>query len=441
MSPPHSAEIVEHPALKVLREAEAPQANALAPILKRLGYRHGAVTAGFRGFSLSSVFQPIYSFSHQRPVGAEALVRASDDQGRNIPPPLMFGAVKRVKDSVFLDRLCRAMHVANFQALDNRAWLFLNVNPMVVVNGPKSGAFFRDLLDHFNMPPHQIVVEILETAIPSEHVLEETVAYYKDFGCMVAVDDFGAGHSNFERIWRLKPDIVKLDRKMLTEATCRDVIRRSLPNLVALLHEAGCIVLAEGIETDDEALIAMDASVDLAQGYLFARPSPISDPAPIQLEAGHRVHELFKSKCIAEAARRHDAMAPFLGAFERVAREIGEGADPSTVVDELLRLEGALRFYVIDQEGLQSLHNFVPVLDPRPIDKRLAPISEAKGASWYHRAYFRKALARPGELHVTGPYLSLPDAMMCTTLSKAVPCGDKLAILCFDVCSRQAGHY
>ena len=59
----------------------------------------------------------------------------------------------------------------------------------------------------------------METSAYDEENLARCVQYFRDLGCLVAIDDFGAGESNFERIWRLKPDIVKLDRSMVVEAT------------------------------------------------------------------------------------------------------------------------------------------------------------------------------------------------------------------------------
>lgn len=71
---------------------------------------------------------------------------------------------------------------------------------------------FKYLLQRYQIPAARVVVETIEGAIADEGQLSESVQFYKNLGCLVAIDDFGAGHSNIERIWRLVPDIVKLDR-------------------------------------------------------------------------------------------------------------------------------------------------------------------------------------------------------------------------------------
>jgi EAL domain-containing protein (putative c-di-GMP-specific phosphodiesterase class I) len=404
----------------------------LSNLLGYLRFQEGATTAHYNGYELNTALQPIYSFAHQRPVGCEALIRARDEFGTAVPPPILFGKHRRVKDALFLDRLCRTLHLANFQALNAPIWLFLNVNPVVAVHGLNQGNSFRDLLSHFQVPLHQVVIEILENAIPSEQHLDRTVSHYRELGCLVAVDDFGAGHSNFERIWRIQPDIVKLDRKTLADAVTRPIIRRSLPNLVGLLHEAGCIVLAEGIETEDEAMIALDAGVDLAQGYLFARPFPINRPEKVNLEDIRRIQDAFKTKCIAESHQRQDKLSAYTKAFESASEQIRNGSAVEVAAEALFNLEGTLRFYVINEHGNQTSRNLYAD-GSRHGDPRLWPLSEARGASWYHRTYFRRAITHPDEIQTTGPYLSLPDAQMCLTLSMAMLVNDKLHVACLDI--------
>src|SRR5262245_63098821 len=96
--------------------------------------------------------------------------------------------------------------------------------------------------------------------------------YYRELGCVIVLDDFGAGHSNFDRIWRLHPDVVKIDREMTRRVTVEPLARRMFNGIVSVLHEAGALVCVEGIETEDEALVATDANADLLQGRFFASP-------------------------------------------------------------------------------------------------------------------------------------------------------------------------
>ncbi|MGO3294199.1 MAG: EAL domain-containing protein, partial [Marinobacter sp.] len=247
------------------------EVDLLSPMLHRNG---DSWTAEFRGLTLRTALQPIYSISHKRTVGYEALIRAQDPDGSNVLPIHLFDVPTSDEEALLLDRLCRYLHIRNCSGIqDQLNWLFLNVSPRVVTSGSQTDSFFGNLLAKTKLPPHRIVIEIVEQPTDDADRLRETVAYYRKLGCLTAIDDFGAGHSNFERIWNLSPDIVKLDRKLLTRATEDHKARQILNGIVSLLHQSGCLVLLEGVETKDQAMIAIDAGVDFVQGFYFCRPS------------------------------------------------------------------------------------------------------------------------------------------------------------------------
>jgi EAL domain-containing protein (putative c-di-GMP-specific phosphodiesterase class I) len=88
------------------------------------------------------------------------------------------------------------------------------------------------------------------------------------------MDDFGIGSSNFDRVAALRPDIVKIDKSVLSQSLGRDKAGRALPVMVELLHELGARVAVEGIETRAGAVAAIAARADYVQGFHFARPGP-----------------------------------------------------------------------------------------------------------------------------------------------------------------------
>jgi len=96
---------------------------------------------------------------------------------------------------------------------------------------------------------------------------------YRGLGAGIAMDDFGLGRSNFDRIVALRPDIVKVDRSILTRAVGETRSRRMLPSIVELLHDAGAQVAIEGIESAAEALVAIESGADHLQGFHLAAPS------------------------------------------------------------------------------------------------------------------------------------------------------------------------
>jgi EAL domain-containing protein (putative c-di-GMP-specific phosphodiesterase class I) len=225
-----------------------------------------------KGLTLSSAFQPIISLNHRRVVGQEALLRVNDQRGNSISPLQLLNSSEEIADVIELDRLCRLLHGFNYSRHPvSNEWLFLNITPEVISHGHRYGSFFSQLLQDAAISPSQVVVEVLENRVGDEVQLSDSVDYYREIGCLIAIDDFGAGHSNIDRVLRLEPEIVKLDRSLLANTSPK--AQRVLANLVSLLHEAGCLVVLEGIETLEQTLIAYDVDADLMQGYFFSSPA------------------------------------------------------------------------------------------------------------------------------------------------------------------------
>jgi EAL domain-containing protein (putative c-di-GMP-specific phosphodiesterase class I) len=408
-----------------------PRLDRYGPHLRK---QEGHVESLYRNFRIRSAYQPIYSFAHNRPVGFEGLARAWNECGDAVAPGMLLSADRSSEGIVFLDRLLRALHLANFSGapFDN-SWLFLNVSPEVVIHGRSYGPFFREALKAAGMAPQRVVVEITEGESQDENALEDATRYYRDLGCLVAIDDFGAGHSNFNRIWRLHPDIVKLDRVMIARATRDQAARRGLIGVAGLLHEMGALVLAEGVETEEEAIISLHAEVDLLQGYLFGRPFVGTAPPLIDAVRFDALRGALGRMTRSEETEFQTLLRPYLDAFDRAAGFLAGGLPLGAAVADLLGTRQVMRCYLLDSQGAQKSENLTSPVYSRRHDLRHDPLGSAIGANWMHRHYFRRAMSSPGRSQISRPYLSLTDPQMCITLSRAVPQESEMIVLCCDL--------
>ncbi|HVE42665.1 MAG TPA: EAL domain-containing protein [Planctomycetota bacterium] len=393
----------------------------------------GLTETVYRGFRVRSAFQPIFSFAHSRAVGYEGLARAWDERGEVVPPPVLLAAERSSEGIIFLDRLLRALHLANFSGpAFQDTWLFLNVAPEVVIRGRSFGPFFREALQAYGISPKRVVLEVTEGATEDEATLESATRYYRDIGCLVAIDDFGAGHSNFDRIWHLRPDIVKLDRSMISRAARDHAARRGLVGIAGLLHEAGALVLAEGVETEEEAVVSLQAEVDLLQGYLLAKPCVGAMPS-VNTARFSDLREALRHAARDEEAEFGAALRPYLEAFARAAELLDRGEAYRSSVVGVLPLRQVMRCYLLDSSGTQQEDNVDAPGYVRRREFRHLPLGSAIGANWMHRHYFRRAIANPNKTQVSRPYLSLTDPQMCVTLSRLVGGGDQARVLCCDL--------
>lgn len=409
-------------------------ADTTLPELAREGERWVAMHGGYR---LSSHFQPIFSLSHRRAVGHEALLRATDAQGRAVPPVQVLNSSQHFEDLLHIDRLCRWLHASNFFEQQRRPdhWLFLNIHPAVFAQGPNrgTGPFMQRVIERLHTSPSQLVLEVTEDVISEDESFESAVAMARKMGCLLALDDFGAGHSNFDRVWRIRPEIVKLDRSVVQRAAAEPRIARVVAQMVSLLHECGALVLTEGIETLDEAYLALESDVDFVQGYLFGRPQPQLhgiDGYPDSIDA---VWQRFDEQHESSERRYQERIAPYVHAIGYGATLLKAGRSMEEACAGFLSLEWSELCYLLDEQGLQVGHNHTSARFHSDVSPRFAPLVDASHARWAKRPYFRRALESFGQVQVTRPYLTVHGARLCVTVSVAFRYEDRTLVLGGDI--------
>ncbi|MDP1526862.1 MAG: EAL domain-containing protein [Rhodocyclaceae bacterium] len=393
---------------------------------------NGRASAQLGEYRLSSHFQPIVSLSHQRVIGHEGLMRASKANGQTVSPVDLLVAAQGNGELVAVDRVARALHVLNRPASEAQ-WLFLNVHPEVFIEPLTSSSFTADLLAHQQMTNVDVVIEVLEDAIRDEALFAERVGRLHEAGFLIALDDFGAGHSNFDRVWTVKPDIVKLDRSFALRSEQDAGARRLMPRIVNLLHEAGSLVLLEGIETAVQAQIALDSDIDFVQGYYFARPSAIPE-ADVALEANIRAlwHDFSAREAAAGTAQR-ELIAPYQNALGYASVLIVGGHAFPEACKGFLELPLANFCYLLDREGRQIGQNVWNTRGTVQPSQRYQPLSNASEARWSRRPYFRRAIRQLDRVQVTRPYLSASTAELCVTLSVGFLREGEPYVLCGDI--------
>ena len=121
---------------------------------------------------------------------------------------------------------------------------------------------------------NKIVLEVTEhDPIENYDQLIDVLRPLRAGGLRLAVDDAGSGYASFRHILRLSPDIIKLDQSVTRRIDC-DVAHRALGSaLVTFARETGCVVIAEGVETNEELGVLREIGVETVQGYLFGRPA------------------------------------------------------------------------------------------------------------------------------------------------------------------------
>ncbi len=213
---------------------------------------------------LRVVFQPIVELATGRVFAHEALARCQVDAFRN--PVVLFEHAERER---FCGHLGRMIREVCFEGVADGA-VFVNLHP-------------HELADRWLVRPDDplcfhsgpVYLEVTETAA-LEH-MDVTRQVLKELSARanarLVVDDFGVGHSDLFRVLELEPDVVKLDRSLVTDVHRDPNKAARLEYLIDLCTELGALVVAEGIESVEELRTVRACGAPLAQGYLLARPA------------------------------------------------------------------------------------------------------------------------------------------------------------------------
>jgi len=235
----------------------------------------GRPTSGVRGVlddrAVTSVFQPIVELDSGLVVAYEALARGP--AGPLHAPDDLFAAARAEGCLTELDRACRAaaLRGAVRAGLLAPLTVFVNVEPDALDDEPLAALF--DRADRF-AGGLQVVLEITERALaarPAE--LLRTVARVREHGWAVALDDVGSESLSLAFMPLLRPDVVKLDLRLVQERP--DPAIAEIMNAVnAYAESSGAVLLAEGIENERHLATARALGATLGQGWLFGRPGP-----------------------------------------------------------------------------------------------------------------------------------------------------------------------
>ncbi|HTJ93022.1 MAG TPA: bifunctional diguanylate cyclase/phosphodiesterase [Pararobbsia sp.] len=367
--------------------------------------------------TLLSHFQPLWSLSHQKQIGVEALLRGTDTQGSMLLPAALF-AHRSPTELVEFDEHSHTCHLRNARLLlDESEWLFLNVVPSTFVREGYEIELVRRVCEA-GLAPSDVVLELLESDDIGPDELSLAAGRYRDHGFLIAVDDFGAGYSNLDRLLRIQPDFVKLDGELI-RARNRSSGRPLLRDLVALLHRADMLVIVEGIETTEELILAIEAKVDFAQGFLLGRPEANRLlPDAVSKRIDHAFDVVAEARSL-RLERFESKIEPYVRAMSAAARSVRVGAPYAEALAGLAGDPLCTRCFVLGPAGKPTLFE-VPGKASAGLPGTRLPLANADEGRWDHRTFFWKAMMRPGEAVISGPQLSPTTCRPTIVVSIAV---------------------
>lgn len=229
---------------------------------------------------ITPFFQPIYYLKPFKLFGLECLTRPNS-QSMLANPELLFKAALQFGLYSDLEMLSwrKALQFVS-RYLFRGEKIFLNCNPYLV-EGPQFHKI-KSIFEQQDVRAHRVVLEITErSAITDYKAFYHCLNEYRKLGFGVAVDDVGGGYSSLESIVETRPDIVKIDRHIISDLKYDSFKRSIVKFVVSFCKENNITSIAEGVESLEDLQTIMEMGVDAAQGYFLYRPSATIDIADI----------------------------------------------------------------------------------------------------------------------------------------------------------------
>lgn len=222
-------------------------------------------------------YQPVVELGTGLVRHAEALVRWNHD-GRGQIMPLEFiplaednGAIIDIGDWVFREAAQQVKHLREKFHPDFS--ISINASPVQFRSNRTTPADWMAVLSELGLPGSAMVLELTEgVLLKAEEFSSHKLKAFREAGFQFAIDDFGTGYSSLSYLQRFDVDYLKIDQSFVSDLESDPSALVLCEAIIVMAHKLGLKVIAEGVETEAQQALLMNAGCDFAQGFLFARP-------------------------------------------------------------------------------------------------------------------------------------------------------------------------
>lgn len=379
-------------------------------------------------------FQPIVSISKRKMIGVESLLRAFYF-GELISPESLFDYAGKRKSVIRLDRICQRKALQAYLENKLETLLFINIETSLLEYYLQHIAPIIRSINHLNLPLGRIVIEINEKRANNDSKLVELVNICKKAGFAIALYDVGAGHSNLNRIVLAKPDIIKVDRSVISHIDEDYYKQEVLKAITDLGQKIGAVTIAEGVEEKSEAVACVNCGVDWFQGYYFSKA----------IEASIIKQKSFSENCRTISNHYHkksmeemNALLLLVNKREKLFNKLLNCIARNGLLSIEEKISSFLKntdqiecVYLIDKQGMQITDTIFYENSRFKNREMFSPMH--KGDFHISKPFYNYALQKSDKLYVSVQYISQATGNFCQTLSKCVIISDKIVcILCVD---------
>ncbi len=227
-------------------------------------------------------YQPIVDLRTGEINKTEALIRWQHPLKGNISPAQFIpiaeeiGLIHEIGDWVFKKA---AQQAKKMHEIGNRSFqISVNKSPVQFHTKSNKSYDWTKYLESLGLKGDNVVIEITEgLLLDASDVTSKTLIDYRDAGIAVSLDDFGTGYSSLAYLKKFDIDFIKIDQSFVRSLAPNSGDMALCEAMIVMAHKLGIMVIAEGIETEEQRQLLAAASCDFGQGYLFSKPVPANE--------------------------------------------------------------------------------------------------------------------------------------------------------------------
>ncbi|MEI7293213.1 EAL domain-containing protein [Paraburkholderia tropica] len=246
---------------------------------RKLRTPRSALLEGIRRRQFAAWLQPIVDLQSGRCVGAEALVRWTLEDGTVISPDSFIPMAESLGlIHAITDRVIESVFEGVGALLAKRRDLHVSIN--LTRDDLTSSRALQTLQSGFakhDVHRDQIWFECIERAFIDASETAPVLQRYRDAGHKILIDDFGTGYSSLSYLQDLPVDGIKIDKAFVNALATGAEVNAIVPHIIGIAHELGLMMIAEGVEVEQQAEYLRERGVQFAQGWLYAKAMPAAE--------------------------------------------------------------------------------------------------------------------------------------------------------------------
>lgn len=390
--------------------------------------------------SVASFFQPVISIKKISVIGLEALGRGVDTENQRLIEPQDLYKQLEKEPKLALDRLFRAKGLEGYAQIRSKIpglLLFLNIESSILTPEVVGSGNLLQKVKQLGLDPSTIVIEISQTEKADPAAMQKFIENHRAHDFLIGLEDVDNSREKLNQLLHLNPDVAKLEGAFVQGMANDAYKREGVRTVVNLAQKSGALVVANGLENEEDALAALDLGVDMLQGSYFSKPQK-SDAPTLGLKArivfmASRYRRMMTERMSRDKDRRDRC--------QNIALSIFDSLSGFPFDDLEKKLPGFFNrhpqlecLYLLNQDGVQ-VSDTVCNLRKVPARKQFLFQPAPKGTDHSLKEYYYSLTYNNLTRYLTEPYISLASGNPCITFTGVLtePGTNRTHLLCADI--------